>query len=563
MACRLHPIIADMAVQIAIRENARSRTHTRGRTAWIAACLAVAALSLFWAVQRPSGDVAAFIAAARQADYFGAFPGNVYEAWELKPLGHRILWRVLYCASALIAPYEDKALYEPTIRLLYSLLAILVILVSIHVARAPLRHAGISPPAAFAFLGLAFFGMNNWALMQAEHSALLLAIPAAALTLRPEVWARFAAGVLLALLVTLKGVTIVLAPQALLLAAALPRERRPSLLPTIAGLAAGLVLIAMAAVYVFPRELQDLRNAAIWQGADQIRMEIIAPRLWAFLASTANGIAVIKLGIAAAVILLLFRSRIGLRSAAPIGAAWLLGLAGLLSQRHLFGYQFLLLWLPAAACAGILLLRWNAAPDASRLRKECLAFGLLLLALSVGARPFWWLIPFVPLGWLVWISARPRLAVALPAFCALLAATALAGWEVPNVPEQVRKQRPVRELFAEWNHRYQLHKESVVLYLDAGYAAYAVGARSWCRYFFALPIQRTTHRKLLLKLPVTQETLARILQYEGRYIVHHFRWLPLPKVPELDAMIRERYRLIARDEECGFALYVRQQEPSQ
>ncbi len=550
-----------MAVHIAIRESARSRIHARGRAAWTAACLAVAALSLFWTVQRPSGDVAAFIAAGRQADYYGAFPGNVYEAWELKPLGHRILWRLLYRASTLIAPYEDKVLFEPTIRLLYSLLSILVILVSIRLARAPLRHVGISPPAAFAFLGLAFFGMNNWALMQAEHSALLLAIPAAALSLRPEIGARFAAGVLLSLLVTLKGVTIVLAPQVLLLAAALPRERRPSLLPTVAGLAAGLVVVAIAAVYVFPREIQDLRNAAAWQGADQLRMEIIAPRLWAFLTSTANGIAVTKLGMAAALALLLFRSRIGRRSAALIGASWIMGLAGLLSQRHLFGYQFLLLWLPAAACAGVLLVRWNAAPDASRLRREGVAFGLLLLALSVGARPFWWLIPFVPLGWLTWVSARPRHAAAFPAFCALLVATALAGWSVPNVPEQIRRPLPVRELFAEWNHQFQLHQEPEILYLDAGYAAYAIGARSWCRYFFPLPIQRATHRKLLLKLPVTQETLARILQYEGRYIVHHFRWLPLPKVPELDAMIRERYRLVARDEECGFALYARQQEP--
>ena len=530
--------------------------------AWIAAFLAVAGLACFWATQRPSGDVAAFIAAARQADYHGAFPGNVYEAWELKPLGHRILWRALYRGAALIAPFEDKDLFEPAIRLLYSLLAIVVILASVWLARDRLREAGISPQAAFAFLGTAYFGMITWALMQAEHSALLLALPAAALALRPGRAARLGAGVLLSLLVSLKGVTLVLAPQVLLLAAALPRERRPSFRPVLAGLAAGLAVIAMAAVLVFPQELRDLRHAAFWQGADQINLGLVGPRLWAFVTSTANGIAAIKLGIAAALTLLVLRSRMGRRASALMAVSWIVGLAGLLSQRHLFGYQFLLFWMPAVATVGLFLRRWSAISDMPRLRREAVLFGALLLALSVGARPFWWPIALIPMGWLIWACARPRQAIAVPAFCALMAATALAGWKVPNVPDKIRKPKPVRELFAEWNHRYQLRTEPMLLYLDAGYAAYAIGARSWCRYFFPLPIQRPTQRPALLKLPVTQETLARIQDYEGRYIVHSFHWLPRKKVPALDAMIKKRYRTLDRNEECGYTLYVRRQKPS-
>ena len=60
--------------------------------------LAVITLGVFvaWFEAPLSNDSRIFFAAARQADFKGDFPLNVYRTWELKPLGHRVIIYGIY-----------------------------------------------------------------------------------------------------------------------------------------------------------------------------------------------------------------------------------------------------------------------------------------------------------------------------------------------------------------------------------------------------------------------------------------------------------------------------------
>jgi hypothetical protein len=525
---------------------------------WLAAILVVTAMAGIGIVHRPMTDPKVFMAAARQADFHGPFPWNVYAAWELKPLGHRILWRALYRSATSIAPYENKRLFEPVFRLLYSLLAGGILLLTVRLARDRLTNCGISQPTAFAFLGLAFFGMNNWHLMQAEHSALLLAMPATALALRAETGARFAAGVLLALAVTLKAITGLIAVQVVLLLLALRPNARPSLAPSLAGAAAGMCAIILLALLVFPQELRDLRNAAIWQGSSGGSWVMDAyGKLSGFLTSTSNGLAVVKLGIAALCVLLLFRIPIGHRAGLCLAACWAIGLAGALIQRMDLAYHFLLLWIPAAVSLALYAHWATSTGPATASRRSALLFGGIAIMLSIGAQPFNWFLPLVPAAWTAWNTVCSSRAGSLSAACTLLAASALAGYQVGRVPESLFSASPKHDVPPMWVQDHQLDRESSLLYLENGPAAYALGVHSWSRYFFPLPVQRAVQSADLGSTPVYRETLSHMREYDGRYILHRYRWFPLERVPELNRMVRDMYHVVEHDTAIGLKLYER------
>lgn len=64
-----------------------------------------------------------------------------------------------------------------------------------------------------------------------------------------------------------------------------------------------------------------------------------------------------------------------------------------------------------------------------------------------------------------------------------------------------------------------------ILYLDDGIGAYLLGADTYIKYYFPLPIQRITDDSEFKDIKCRIETLRQIQQYQGKYVVVYDNWI--------------------------------------
>jgi hypothetical protein len=188
----------------------RSRGYLRP-AAWTVLLVAV----LVNYVTTPLGsDVQINVAFAQQADLIGPFPGNLLEAWTLRGPGYKLLSYLFYEAATLLVGYEDKRAFAIAFRSLYAGGVLALLGTSTIGARETLREWSVDPVDAFFVASVTFLSTSQIVSFQAEEITALAVVFATSLAVSESRVLRYLAAVVLGLTFTLKGVTLLLGPVA-------------------------------------------------------------------------------------------------------------------------------------------------------------------------------------------------------------------------------------------------------------------------------------------------------------------------------------------------------------
>lgn len=399
------------------------------------------------------------------------------------------------------------------------------------------------------------------------------------------------AGLPLAALFTLKGITVLLGLQVLFFLYALGNEYRSNLRWCFMGFAGWFVVIIVIFLVVFPQELRDLRNATLFQGSLEFEPKRFASMPWAFWHNfqfaPVIGPAVI-LGWFFVPILVWHKRWLTLGLFA--GTAVVSG-AVVVVQGLFFGYHYAVFSVPAVLVL-IVIYRtmWGLTLDLSRGQKAFLAlwlFGLVgfLAIMTYVDRGTTDVVPFriigynlavllvafmVLFGWLLLTHTAkipaPVHRVALVVMVVVFAGAFWIRYQSPWTlyPPYAERAKAEQQLFGELEKSYSFSQQRELLYLsEDGIYAYYFGAPTHCRYFTMEALVRVggVGAKGLRDSAVFREALACILSYQGEYILAAPEWPPIERYPEIAETMAAEYEPVAAMSSSRITVYQRLQPP--
>ena len=553
----------------------------------IAYALSVLGLCIGSYVVTPLGwDQRISVAFAQQADLMGSFPGNVIDSWTLRGVGYKYLTYFFYKAGTCFVDYQNKAAFEIAFKVFVSAFIILVLAASCRIARKTLQENGVRSSTVFMISCISFFTVSHWISFQAEDMSALILLFAMACAIHSSKGFNWLAGFVAALLFTMKGVTVVLGIDALLLILLLARQtedhRDRRLLHASISYVLFSILVLIAIALVIPSELYDLRDAALFQTSTR-------PSIFRRFLALAFGITYIGhtpilllggiSGLVVSCYLLLKREA---RTFGVLSLLWMVPAAVVVAQGKGFPYHYAVM-IPSAILSivwAMLIIcekgRYGKASQPSLAGSSILTVnrsillawmivGLMMMSLSAAgtffapppldgitasriAGVFLGLAMFGSgliamlfrmdirrkVGDLIAVGERVGIQWYIPLFvvCAVL-------WSVSAYPYFEGSEK--HSVYDQVRDEFSLDEQPAILYLNDGYITYYMEAKSYLKYYFPLPLQRSVTRKKLRDSEIYTSTLSKTLEYDGEYILLQERWLSLDDFPELQAKIEKEY----------------------
>lgn len=545
------------------KNGAPAPTYRRGVVVGWIALLGVLAVGFLFAPFNE--NVRSQFSAARQADFRGWFPGNIVEAWDIKPIGHRMMIYGFYRVAGSLVAFQEK----PTFELLVHGLCLGGIMAGLAVVRRVIQGAPGSDARGMptsAGLGLvSILAVSYYVILEPEWFASLLLLAAIGLTVSESPVAAVAAGLVASVLLPLKGVTVLLVPIVPVTWLLMGLDWRRRSIPFLGGLSLGLALTVLFFL-LYPQSWQDLVDATAYQksigGFAPVRRGLrtigvgfggamtYAPMLYVGLVCT---LLVALAGIA----------RRSFRDTLLLLAAWGCAVAVVMIQGKWFGYHYAVAIVPALlsvvtwcsdrysawreslpmasrwrlvvlACLGILIfaaITWRYAPDQrGMLPAVCMVTAILAVGLVQGDR----------------LARRWR---GLPTFVAILAGigwTCLAAPWTPQARSAALAGAEQLAYFSELDRRHRLSEEPSLLFLEGGEASYFITPKSALRWIYPLPLQRVHSNPDIIHSAVHASALEQALHYEGQYIIMDATWMRSDQrlLPTLSEKIDREYEVV-------------------
>lgn len=513
------------------------------------------------------GDKANFFAAARQADYHGSFPFNVYRSWELKPLGHRAVIYGIYKAATRVSDYNNKPGFEKASKGVYAAAVLLITAVVLFSTRRRLNRNNIPILGVFFGIALVFLSMDWHVAFQAEEMSLFLILIALPLATAKSKRLNLLSGLPLAALFALKGITILLALYVPIIVYALGLEYRQQLRWGVIGSVAWFVLIMAVLASIFPQELRDLHNASLLQGSFNFQAKNFANVFWVFTNKFQQAPVFAPMVILAWISLPALAWNKDWTKISAFLAMAAVGGTVVFLQSAWHGYHFVVLIVPAIWL--LVVLRTGTWDLTARLNPSKLAFlagwslgliGLLAVVVYID-RQSTVIVPFGTIGFnlaalsagftilLTWLAIRSKLglnlgwhSLVLTCFVLVFAGAFWIRFQSPWSPAQYDRSEAVQLAYDNYEERYRFSEQPEVLYFSEG-DAYQYGARSHCRYFNMEALKRLDKpgaERIKTSL-IFRDSLDCALSYDGDYILGDF---DMSQLPELSAKINKEYPLV-------------------
>jgi hypothetical protein len=475
-------------------------------------------------VTTPLGsDVQINVAFAQQADLIGPFPGNLLEAWTLRGPGYKLLSYLFYEAATLLVGYEDKRAFAIAFRSLYAGGVLALLGTSTIGARETLREWSVDPVDAFFVASVTFLSTSQIVSFQAEEITALAVVFATSLAVSESRVLRYLAAVVLGLTFTLKGVTLLLGPVAVVVLFGVEGGFTRRFVRVAAAAAVAAVVVPLGTVLAFPGEIDALLQATAFESTFGASPFGRVYRAGGMFVAAYEHLPVLLPGLVVGVL-------------AGLAAVW---------RRR---------WIVAAVLAGMALVpfatvviqgqggAWYGYHLAGLLPTALfLLLGLLSAIRRADPRP-----GIVPDG-----LVRVRSVVVALGLCWLLMTSPVSlfdGGDEPyssSIPSSSTTYRDVvaveRAVYGEIEREFGLTAGEEVLYLADGVPTYYLESRSYLRYYYPLPIERADRNPALRDTDVYRATIAEALRYDGRVVVHHHEWLALSDYPRLQRKLEAEY----------------------
>ena len=421
-----------------------------------------------------TNDGRIFIAAESIADRFYSLPYGWDAAYEVKPIGNRILYWVFYKIANVFVPFTANDYFWFGVAVKVCGLVILLICCG-YIS----RRIGLKNPYTFPLLVLAFACQANFGIMMSEWFSVLFSLVAIALCFEPDKRWTFAAGALCVAIALLKGITVFMVIPAVcavyLLGGSIDWKR------AITGFfTASVVFISLCAT-VWPYQIMDILMSGHVAHVGHYSVTTLLTYFWMtqtgmtlpiFLSTY---IPVILCGAAISVILILrYFSKLQYRDLGFFLLMWAIPALIVIIQSEFIGYHYLVFVLPAIVTFFIFMDFW---PRALVVTEGCLVF---LIATFIIFNSFFGSYSVYENGF----------------------------WQM--------KERNADIL----NNEFNLSNQSEILYLDPGDGAYYFHANSSCRYITPMPVERNQPPEWnMTGWPQYADNRQCILAYQGEYIL--------------------------------------------
>ncbi len=523
--------------------------------------ICMAAVAWYSFVTTPfTADIKVFFAAADQVQYQSSSGiMAVFEAWELKGIGNRLLMYGIYLVADAVVGFENKIAFTYAAKLLYSVLIMLFLFLSTHLL--PIEKK--QKPTVLYILFLCFFSVNSLIQLQAEMTCVALCFLSAACLLHGKRFCRILSGFIGACLFFFKSIFVLLFLSVILCAVLYDgyAKRRRGAGPYVTALVSMLIfeiLFLLLVYWAYPQEFRDMGYAADYQSTllsagSAVQLHTIADNFFAGLLTSTVMLPFLLVGIltGCAVLADMLREK-NLSAALCLVGLWVLSLDIIVVSNTYFPYHYFLLMLPGAVCT-LLFFAKRKCRAAYVLFCAGAAFcgTAVCWALKKGLQQFSVINHSTVLlvGWHLFVFFAAVYAVrrfrgAQTCLLALLLTVTLFFWM--NYSSFVAPY--YRNICAAERQATTVNSEAVpqdigddkVLYLDAGVGAFYMGAPSYSRYFFNLPMQRFKAGDTWV---CQQEQYALLMQYTGKYIVYS-DWFGIEKYPQLQQKLETEYERI-------------------
>jgi hypothetical protein len=493
-----------------------------------------------------------------------------------RPLAYRGILDVALGIGGLVSiPAEAPARFEFAARAIGIFVAVLTGLIVWRGLRR--RLDALDAAAAGLGVGLSLALAPNFDFLQAEWFAAAFAAAALGLAVGTGgAWVgAVLAGMLLALAVGVKLSTVVLAPAAVLVIAAM--DRRRAALTVVAGLAAGAAWLALS--FAARREWQWLLDTIALNFGSQVTTGLSTDRIGHVLEilGSKTAVAPILVTVPASIALVAARRPNASRMTAVLSGAFLLTLIPPLIQAEPFLYHLAPAHVMAAGLLGVAVARWwRVTGTIPWLPLAPVAAYVAVSVWALTAGPSWLtanrpavmaggaaaaILGLVAAGTLIARSeqrpARSAAGVRLMAGFIVIATllhlptvVPAAAWALDPLQTPYTNSGWAEEATARASTLRELSDEldagDEVLYLAYGTAAYGLGSATPCRYPSPLFLQRYAFFEGVTQLSSYADNLQCLRRAELDALLLEPRWMRMSRLPEMARLlIRERFECSA------------------
>ena len=286
-----------------------------------------------------TSDVRIFLGVEYIADKFYPFPFGWDLAWEIKPIGNRIINWALYKLASLFVSINNQIMFGVTVKV-FALIAVVV--VSVYFADV------VKTRYTFALTFLALVAIGNISVLQAEWWATIVGLLAIALLLQDNNYYHVLAGVLLVAIGLFKGITIVMFIPILCAVLLLKPSVRLYLSDIFFGVCVSMVTFLWLDITIWPHVIPDMLMSAPVAYVGAVPMSTL---LWYAATGIPFSLAQMPV-IAAGLVATVWYSITHYRKISTIGTMavmWLVPFATVVIQPELMIYHYYLLTIPALA----------------------------------------------------------------------------------------------------------------------------------------------------------------------------------------------------------------------
>lgn len=484
-------------------------------------------------IYQPLGDdQRIFLAFAQQADdFYGPFPGNLIECWTIRGIGFKALYYGLYKTALLMVSYDDKLAFEAVCKAIWTVLSLGLLGLGAYAGQRFMRTFNLDPALAFFIAAVSAYSVSFDLALQAENVAVVMVLAALGMSLGDRVW-NVLAGILMALLFTLKGITLAMGLYPLIFLWLMKclyhdwlhcrMQLRENLWRTgTAWITSSVILLACLAWFA-PRDLIDLYDASLFQSSlSGVGLWERLQRMWLFPVNNVFHMPFLFTGAAMALFVFVYFADRRPECLAAYSLLWMLPAAIVLAQGRFYSYHY-------EAFQPAVVITW----------------GMALAGIDqVTTRRCW----------------RPII-LTLPVILMAACTSPLAVFPVTRSTEFARESRETAEQYRIVDEELKISREPEVLYLTDGRATYYFKARSASRYYYPLPVKRSIHNPALLTTSLYRDEMRHIRDYQGKWIVVMDQWFELWNFPEIQQKLEDEYptRIEARLGRYEFSFYLRQ-----
>jgi hypothetical protein len=419
-----------------------------------------------------TNDSRIFIGVEAIADKFYPLPYGWDAAYEVKPIGNRILNWIFYKVGNAIVPLSQNDYTHFGWVVKATMLAILLICCWYVSTK-------IKFPYAFPFLALSFICEANFGVGMSEWFAAIFSLVAISMCIEENKNWTVAAGILCIIIALLKSITVLMVVPIICGVYLLGKEIEWKRF--IAGyFVAGLTFLALC-LTVWPYSLSDMLMSRLIAHVGMFSPDVMIEWFWMTQAKSylpsmlAYYIPVVLVGMVATIFMITYY--LGKKDKTPLLlllGMWVIPIIIVLVQSEFILYHYLVM-LPAAIITIAVL------TNKSKRGWQIICGGIIVIMIS-------------------YVLINNALFGSFTAF-------EYSFWQQKEVNADTI------------NAHYNLTNQPSLLYLDPGDAPYYFHANSSCHYIAPMPVERSTNRWNITYLPQFNETYNCILAYKGKYIV--------------------------------------------